>query len=141
MLQVKRINLSELKRQAILSVNREKRDMLKQKNHFYVIDCETTGTKRPEPIYIAGCRYEKGVCAQEYKQFFMPERDITEEAEKIHGLNVKRLRQKYTRKFTNDSASILAEFLNEYPNIPIVAHGVKFDRDKVLKPAFRKVNK
>ena len=45
----------------------------------------------------------------------------------------------YTRKFSYASCEALHAFLTECLDYPIVAHGVKFDRDKVLKPAFEKV--
>ena len=103
-----------------------------------MIDCETTQIKKPEPICIAACRYENGKSVFEYKRFFLPEKDIKKEAEKTHGLTYDKLRGLYARKFNNTTCVALHAFLTECLDYPIVAHGVKFDRDKVLKPAFKK---
>ena len=111
--------------------------MKKYKKNFYVLDCETTQLKKPEPICIAACLYKNGKPGPEYKRFFMPEKDI--KTEKIHGLTYDKLRGLHARKFTKASCEFLHTFLTDCPDLPIVTHGVKFDRDKVLKPAFEKV--
>ena len=40
---------------------------------------------------------------------------------------------------TRDDAKELVSFLNKERSFPIIAHFVKFDRDDVLKPAFRRL--
>lgn len=42
-------------------------------------------------------------------------------------------------KFTAGSSKLVANFLSQEPDFPIVAHNVEFDRDKVLRPAFERV--
>ena len=37
------------------------------------------------------------------------------------------------------ACEILKNFLNTHPDLPIVTHNVKYDRDKVLRPAFEKL--
>ena len=68
-------------RQLNLSLQREQARLKKYKKNFYVLDCETTQLKKPEPICIAACLYENGKPGLEYKRFFMPEKDIKTEAE------------------------------------------------------------
>ena len=75
-----------------------------------------------------------------YKTYFMPDKDIDAEAEKLHKFTKWRLKANNSRRFSKTSAELLINFLNKYPNIPIVAHAVKFDRDMVLMPALSRVN-
>ena len=139
-LPVKRFNVSERKRQLEQSAIKEKQRETKDKNHFYVIDFETTGKKKPEPICVAAIRYEKGQRKDMYKTYFMPDKDIDAEAEKLHKFTKWRLKANNSRRFSKTSAELLINFLNKYPNIPIVAHAAKYDRDMVLMPALSRVN-
>ena len=86
-LPVKKVNKTEIERGIKLSIDREKARLKKEKMHFYVLDCETTGKQKPEPIVIAACRYEKGKPTVPLKMKVMPEGEITEEAEKVHGIS------------------------------------------------------
>ena len=70
----------------------------------------------------------------------MSDKDIDAETEKLHKFTKWRLKASNSKRFSRDSAELLIEFLNKYPKIPIVAHAVKFDRDKVLMPALSRVN-
>ena len=55
LLLVKRKNISEIERGIMLSEKREKARLKKEKMNFYVLDCEMTGKKKPEPVSIAAC--------------------------------------------------------------------------------------
>ena len=35
---------------------------------------------------------------------------------------------------------MLVNFLNQYPELPIVAHNMTYDRDDVLRPVFKKLD-
>ena len=139
-LPVKKVNVSELDRQLKQSAIKEKTRMTNEKNHFYVLDFETTDTRKPEPICLAVLRYKMGKRVDMFKTYFMPEKDIDEKAEKLHKLSKWRLKDMDAKRFSKDSARLFINFINQYPNIPIVAHAVKFDRDRVLMPALSKVN-
>lgn len=41
---------------------------------------------------------------------------------------------------TKGACEIFRNFLNAHPDIPIVTHGVRYDRDKVFRPTFEKLN-
>ena len=41
---------------------------------------------------------------------------------------------------TKGTCEILKNFLNIHPDFPIVSHNVKYDRDKVLRKAFEKLD-
>ena len=41
---------------------------------------------------------------------------------------------------TKGACEILVNFLNQYPNLPIVAHNMTYDRDDVLRPVFKKLD-
>ena len=69
----------------------------------------------------------------------MPEGEIKEEAIKVHGITYNRLCGAHAQKFSKGKCQILINFLNTNPELPIVCHNVQFDRDKVLKRAFKKV--
>ena len=70
----------------------------------------------------------------------MPDGRITKSAFKTHGKNKDVLRKLQAEKFTKDACEQLVNFLNDHEDLPIVAHNVEYDRDKVLKKAFSKVN-
>ena len=57
-------------------------------------------------------------------------------AKLLHGLSRKELERKGAIDWTKGASGILANFLNEHPDLPIVAHGVNYDFKKVLRPAF-----
>ena len=59
---------------------------------------------------------------------------------RIHGLSRKELERKGAIDWTRGASGILANFLNEHPDLPIVAHGIKHDYYKVLRPAFQRVD-
>ena len=43
-------------------------------------------------------------------------------------------------KWTKSSSNMLANFLNNYPDLPIVVYGKNHDYKKVLVPAFERVD-
>lgn len=88
---------------------------------------------------IAAIRYEDGKATRSHFEFVMPEGEIKDEATKIHGHSKKMLELFKAQKYSKDKCQILINYLNTHPDIPIVCHNVDFDRDKVLKPAFKKV--
>ena len=49
-LPIKMVNKSELERKFKASIAREKANMVREKNHFYVLDCETSRKKNPQPV-------------------------------------------------------------------------------------------
>ena len=49
------------------------------------------------------------------------------------------MKEKGAKEFTKPASDRLMNLLNRHPDLPIVAHNVKYDRDDVLKPAFTKV--
>ena len=51
----------------------------------------------------------------------------------------KELKKRGAKDWTKQASDELANFLELRPGLPIVAHGMKYDRDKVLKPAFKRV--
>ena len=106
-LPVKRFNVSERKRQLEESEIKERKKQEKEKNHFYVIDFETTGKKKPEPICVAAIRYEKGQRKEIYKTYFLPDKDIDAEAEKLHKFTKWRLKASNSKRFSRDSAELL----------------------------------
>ena len=74
-----------------------------------------------------------------YHRYFLPKGKITKSALDTHKLTLEKLKEKNAKEYTREDSQELAEFLNREPNLPIVAHNVRYDRDSVLKPAFEKV--
>ena len=70
----------------------------------------------------------------------MPESKMTDSAIKTHGKPLNVLKKLNASKWTKGKSEILVNFLNTYKDLPIVAHNVDYDRDKVLKPAFAMVD-
>ena len=65
---------------------------------------------------------------------------MTYESIKIHGKTKKVLNTLGAKAFTKGASQILINFLNEHPDLPIVAHNAEYDRDTVLKGAFDRVD-
>ena len=86
--------------------------MTNEKNHFYVLDFETTDTRKPEPTCLAVLRYKMGKRVDMFKTYFMPEKDIDEEAEKLHKFSKWRLKEMDAKRFGKDSARLLINFIN-----------------------------
>ena len=105
------------------------------------MDIETNGFTHNEPIQITAIRYENGKALKnQYNHFFVPENKFTKSARKVNGHNKMTLKNLGAEKFTKEDGDKLVEYLNVNKDIPIVAHNVGHDRDKVLKPAFEKVS-
>ena len=83
--------------------------------------------------------FQNGQDGKKHRERFTPRKEITKEAEETHGWSKEKLLNKGYKKFSKVASERLVNFLNEHPDLPIVAHKVKFDRDEVLKPAFKKV--
>lgn len=64
---------------------------------------------------------------------------MDKDAIKTHGLTREKLKAKKAKKISPGQVKILLNFLNVKKDLPIVAHCIKFDRDQVLKPAFKKL--
>ena len=123
--------------------NAKQRKKAIEKNYaknFYVLDTETGGFDHNEPIQIAAKRYEDGKEVAANNQYFLPTKRMTDSALKIHGLDRDKLKSKGAKNISKGQLGILVNFLNERKDQPIVAHSVKYDRDKVLKPAFKKLD-
>ena len=75
-----------------------------------------------------------------YSEFFIPTIEISKNAIGTHGLTKKKLKKLGAREWTKGASEMLVNFLNIKPDLPIVCHGVKYDRDKVLLPAFKRVD-
>ena len=69
----------------------------------------------------------------------MPEHGFTKRATEVNGLTLEKLKEKGAKKFSKAASERLMNFLNIHKDYPIVCHSVKYDKDKVLKPAFKRV--
>ena len=69
----------------------------------------------------------------------MPEHKFTRDAKKVNNLDKKKLKEMKAEEFTKGKSNILMNYLNTHKDLPIVAHYAKYDRDKVLYRAFKKV--
>ena len=107
--------------------------------NFYAIDCETTGFKRNELVQFASVHYVNGKEVSKVVRSIMPEGEFTESALRTHGLSRKVLKQRGAKVFSKATSDMIMNYLNIMKDLPIVAHNVEYDRDKVLKPAFKKV--
>ena len=112
---------------------------------FYVIDTETTGFVKHggknEPIQIVAVLYRDGKEAEAHGLgvYFLPEGKITKSAENIHGLSKKDLEERGAKRLDTEWVNTLTDFLDKERDLPIVAHNAEYDRDDVLKPAYRKL--
>ena len=90
-----------------------------------VLDTETTGldfTKGDKIIEVACVKLINHIpTGNIYQEYLNPEKDISEEAEKIHGLTSDFLKQKPPFK------KIVPSFLKFIKNDPLVIHNAKFD--------------
>ena len=57
----------------------------------------------------------------------------------VHGLTRSILESKGAKSLTVGACERMINFLNEYKDLPIVAHYVNHDRDRVLTKAFKKL--
>ena len=119
---------------------REATKVKKYDKNFYVIDTETGGFPKNEPIQIAVLLFLNGEQAGLYNQYFLPQSKMTESAVKTHGKTRKSLKKLKAKEWTKGQSGILMNFLNTHKDLPIVGHHIEYDRDKVLKPAFEKIN-
>lgn len=69
----------------------------------------------------------------------MPEHRITASASLVNGLTLVELKKLGANNWTKGKSEILTAFLNEHPDLPIVAQSANYDRDDVLGKAFNKV--
>ena len=74
-----------------------------------------------------------------YNQYFLPVHRITASATLVNGLTSEKLKKLGAQHWTKGKSDILAAFLNELPDLPIVAQSANYDRDEVLGVAFDKV--
>ena len=107
--------------------------------NFYALDTEITSKKCPGLIEVGVVLFKNGEEKDFFVERFMPTRRITTEAEAIHGLSKFRLMMEECKKFSKEASERISEFLHREEGLPIVAHNVSFDRDSVLKAAFKKV--
>lgn len=84
-------------------------------------------------------RYEDGVAVEQFNHYYKASVKIQHSAKKIHGLTPEELERHGARSWTKSASERLANYLNQHPDLPIVAHNVAYDRDKVLKSAFARV--
>ena len=104
---------------------------------FYVLDVETNGFKHNEPLQIGAILYDDGVEEDIYNQYFLSEHGSTREALRVHGLNTTKLKEMKATRFSKTQAMGLMRFLNQRKQLPITSFNVRYDRDKVLMPAFK----
>ena len=126
-----------------LMKNARGRDAYKPKTfgrNFYALDTETTGLNKDELVQVAAVLYQRGKEVKHHNAYFMPKGKFTQDAININGITKAWLRKIGAEAFSNGASEILLHFLNEHSDLPIVAHGVRHDRDRVLKPAFEKVD-
>ena len=129
------VEKSVLKHQEKLSVQRENYRKKMQVLDFVVIDTETTGLERPQPTQIAMVEFRKGEPVKTYNEYFLPDYETSAEAQEITGLSKGVLKKLKAKRWTKAQSLILNNWLKVTQDVPIVAHGVKFERDKVLVPA------
>ena len=89
--------------------------------NFYAIDTETSGFEHHEPLQVAAILFEDGKPTKQYNQYFLPTLKITEEATKVNGLTKEKLQKFGASHWTKGKCEMLAAFLNEFPDLPIVA--------------------
>jgi len=114
------------------------RERLFQTN-FYALDIETNRIVDPEPVQIAVVRFENGIEVEKWTKYFYAWHRCTKNALQTHGLSRRKLREKKAHPFCKLQAKALMEFLEIKKEWPITSFNVGFDRDKVLKPAFKLV--
>lgn len=103
------------------------------------MDTETTGFEFNELIQVAAVLFVNGEPVKKYNKYFLPAGEISHGARKIHGLTKEKLAAKGAVEWSKGQSEELTSFLNEMPDLPIVAHHVKYDYNDVLIPAFKKV--
>ena len=72
-------------------------------------------------------------------KYFLPNGKITDSAFGTHGFDKETLKQNGTKSLTYEDCKDLVSFLHKEGTFPIIAHKVKYDRDQVLKPAFKRL--
>ena len=83
--------------------------------------------------------FEDGKPKKHYNQYFLPTNKITAEASKVNGLTQEKLLKLGALPWTKGRSNMLATFLNEHRDLPIVVFSMKYDRDEVLGAAFDRV--
>ena len=106
---------------------REAYKVKKFDKNFYVLDTETGGFPKNEPIQIAVLLFLDGEQAGVYYNYFMPESKMTDSAIKTHGKPLNVLKKLNASKRTKGKSEILVNFLNTYKDLPIVAHNIDYD--------------
>ena len=91
------------------------------------------------PLQIAVVLFENGKEVEQYNQYFKAKKTISEEAFEIHGLNKKKLKELKAKPFNKTQAKVIMQFLQRRNELPITSFNIDFDRDKVLKPAFKEL--
>ena len=107
--------------------------------NFYAIDTETTGFSHNHPLQIAAILILDGKPKARNVQYIKTNLPIQEDAYRIHGLTKDYLQGMGAVEWSKGCSDVLVNFLNMYPDFPIVAHGVDYDLDTVLRPAFERV--
>ena len=107
--------------------------------NFYAVDIETNRIVDPEPVQIAVVRFENGIEVAKWTKYFHAWHRSTKDALRTHGLSRRKLKEKKANPFCKLQAKAMIEFLDIKNEWPITSFNVEFDRDKVLKPAFKLV--
>ena len=70
----------------------------------------------------------------------MPKGKFTQSAMNINGISRDKLKERGATEFTKHTSDLLMNYFDINKDFPIIAHNVEYDRDKVLIPAFKKVD-
>ena len=139
----KEVPEEELKAQKRRRLDREHYAITQEYRNFYVLDTETNGFPihggTDEPIQVVALLYRYGEIVREYQEYFLPEVEVTDNAQEVNGWTKESLKERGAKKFSLGASKILTNFLNEFPKLKIVAHNVKYDRDDVLEKAYERV--
>ena len=87
-------------------------------------------------LYLDG----KEIARHRYREYFLPEGNMTASALKTHRLTMEDLKKKGAKPLSRSALERLGNFLRERKDLPIIAHNVKYDIDQVLKPALKKLS-
>ena len=83
--------------------------------------------------------FENGLETKCYNEFFLSKHASTKEALGIHGLTKMKLKEKKAILQGEQRYKNFTDFINLRKGLPIVSFNVKYDRDKVLIPAFKRI--
>ena len=111
-----------------------------EKMSFYTCFIRTSGHPHNNPLLVAGVLFKDGVVVKWHNKYYKPFRKMIQLVNGTYRLTMEYLEEKGAKPFWSKDAIRLYKFFTEYKDLPIVGHHIEYDRDKVLKPAFEKIN-